>query len=229
MRHSETLGAIAPALVKALSEIGGVEKAANNPFFKSKYATLENVIDASKPILARHGLSVMQFPGPFVSGALSLETVILHESGEWLSGDEAFGIAAGKQDPQAVGSALTYARRYAQMAVLNIPAVDDDGEGAMNRQKAAEPKRDMGPGEVEGVDWWKCEGPGMSASQAKKEGLDDTHEQMRSAIDQLTTAAEWKAWCADNTPVIATMPRAWRTILRAEAEEGGRFLGAIND
>ena len=140
MRHSETMGKIAPALVKALAEIGGVAKGADNPFFKSKYATLENVIDASKPILAAHGLAMIQFPGAYGSGAMSLDTVILHESGEWISGVEAFGVATGKQDPQAIGSALTYARRYAQMAVLNMPAVDDDGEAAMVRPVANAPK-----------------------------------------------------------------------------------------
>lgn len=135
MRTSETLGKIAPALVKALSEIGGVGRAADNPFFKSKYATLENVIDASKPILAANGIVLVQFPGAFNGGAMSLETVLLHDSGEWVSGSEAFGVATGKQDPQAVGSALTYARRYAQMAVLNMPAVDDDGEASMPRNQ----------------------------------------------------------------------------------------------
>lgn len=133
MKHSETITKIAPALVKALNEIGGVAKGTTNTFFKSKYATLEAVIDSSKPILASHGIALIQFPGAFVSGSMSLETVLFHESGEWISGDEAFGVATGKQDPQAIGSALSYARRYAQMAVLNMPAVDDDGEAAMPR------------------------------------------------------------------------------------------------
>lgn len=135
MRHSDSLANLAPALVEALSEMGGVAKGTENTFFKSKYATLENVIEASKPILAKHGIVLMQFPAAFNAGAMSLETVLFHKSGEWLSGSEAFGVATGKQDPQAVGSALTYARRYAQMAVLNIPAVDDDGEAAMPRNQ----------------------------------------------------------------------------------------------
>lgn len=135
MKTSSSIAKIAPALVKALSEIGGVGKAADNTFFKSKYATLENVIDASKPILTANGITLIQFPSSFNQGAMSLETVLLHESGEWISGDEAFGVATGKADPQAVGSALTYARRYAQMAVLNMPAVDDDGEASMPRNQ----------------------------------------------------------------------------------------------
>lgn len=135
MKHSSSISKLAPALVKALSEIGGVSKGTENTFFKSKYATLENVIEASKGILAAHGIALMQFPAAFANGAMSLDTVLLHESGEWLSGEEAFGVATGKQDPQAVGSALTYARRYAQMAVLNMPAVDDDGEASVPRNQ----------------------------------------------------------------------------------------------
>lgn len=130
MKSSASIAKLAPALVAALAEIGGVAKGKTNPHFKSKYATLENVIEASKGILAANGIALLQFPAAFSGGAMSLDTVLLHESGEWLSGEEAFGVATGKQDPQAVGSALTYARRYAQMAVLNMPAVDDDANAA---------------------------------------------------------------------------------------------------
>ena len=136
MKSSASIAKLAPALVAALAEIGGVSKGKTNPHFKSKYATLESVIEASKSILASHGIALLQFPAAFSGGAMSLDTVLLHESGEWLSGEEAFGVATSKADPQAVGSALTYARRYAQMAVLNMPAVDDDAEASMPRAPA---------------------------------------------------------------------------------------------
>lgn len=140
MKSSASIATLAPALVAALAEIGGVSKGKTNPHFKSKYATLESVIEASKGILANHGIALMQFPSAFNGGAMSLDTVLLHESGEWLSGEEAFGVATGKQDPQAVGSALTYARRYAQMAVLNMPAVDDDAEAAVRPPGQSKPQ-----------------------------------------------------------------------------------------
>jgi hypothetical protein len=145
MKHSDTLAAIAPALVKALSKIEGAAKTATNGGFKTKYATLETVIDASRDVLAENGLTLIQLPGACVSGVLNLETIIMHESGEWISGE--MGIALGKTDPQGVGSALTYARRYAQMAALNMPAVDDDGETAMGRgghRSEAIPVRERG-------------------------------------------------------------------------------------
>ena len=133
MKHSDTLAAIAPALVAALGKIEGAAKTKANPGFKgTKYADLETVINASRDILTEHGLTIIQLPGACAAGILNLETILMHTSGEWISGE--MGIALGKTDPQGVGSALTYARRYAQMAALNMPAVDDDGERAMGRE-----------------------------------------------------------------------------------------------
>lgn len=132
MKHSDTLAAIAPALVKALGKIEGAAKTKANPGFKgTKYADLETVINSSRDTLTEHGLTIIQLPGACAAGVMNLETIIMHESGEWISGE--MGIALGKTDPQGVGSALTYARRYAQMAALNMAAVDDDGEAAMGR------------------------------------------------------------------------------------------------
>lgn len=136
MKHSDSLAAIAPSLVKALSKIEGAAKTKANPGFKgTKYADLETVINSSRDILAEHGLTIIQLPGACNAGILNLETILMHDSGEWISGE--MGIALGKTDPQGVGSALTYARRYAQMAALNMPAVDDDGERAMGRVNGA--------------------------------------------------------------------------------------------
>jgi hypothetical protein len=129
MKHSDSLASIAPALVKAINAIEGVKKDASNPHFKSKFATLEAVIEAAHPHLASNGLTVLQGPGLMQGNALTVSTRILHESGEWIETE--FAIPMAKQDPQAAGSALTYARRYSLMAVLNMPAVDDDGESAM--------------------------------------------------------------------------------------------------
>lgn len=135
MKHSDSLTKIAPALVAALGKIEGAAKKKTNPGFKSKYADLETVIDASRDILTENGLTLIQLPGPIANGCLSLETILLHESGEFISHEGALPL--GKQDPQGAGSALTYLRRYAQMAALNMPAVDDDGEAAHGRGQYA--------------------------------------------------------------------------------------------
>lgn len=223
MRHSETLGAIAPALVKALARIKGAEKDSKNPHFKNDYASLESVINASKEILASEGVTLLQFPIAADAGRVGLETVLVHESGEWITGDAAFSVPLDKPTAQAAGSAISYMRRYAQMSALNIPAVDDDGQAASAPAPQTE-RKDYGPGPI-GKDWWGCDGSGPTAYQAKKEGLDAAHETMRTEIAALTSATEWRRWCGDNTASIKAMPKSWRVELRGDAELMAEELG----
>lgn len=229
MRTSETLSKIAPALVAAISSLRGATKDATNPHFRNDYASLESVIEASRDILADNGLCVIQAPGPFVDGRLSMTTRILHTSGEWIESE--FHMPLVKADPQGTGSAVTYARRYALMAALNLAAVDDDGEAAQGRtapsQGHSEPiqQRDLGVG-PEGKDFWKCEGSGPSAYQAKKDGLDGVHEQMRQDILKLHTDSARREWIEANLSDIQKMPRSWRVILRADLEEQAQMVQA---
>jgi hypothetical protein len=139
MKSSDTLTKISPALVKAINAIEGVKKGADNPFFKSKYANLESVIEAAHDALSANGLAVMQGPGPMDGNCITLTTRLVHESGEWIETD--FSLPAGKMDPQAAGSAITYARRYSLMAMLCMPAVDDDGGAATRPPKVEEPPK----------------------------------------------------------------------------------------
>lgn len=125
------LDKIAPAFVAAQAEIGGVEKDSKNPAFKSRYASLEAVIDAAKPILIKHQLAFLQMPGALTEHGLSVTTMILHESGQHIS--STLTVPLSKRDPQGAGSAITYACRYSLMAMLGMPPVDDDGEAAMDR------------------------------------------------------------------------------------------------
>lgn len=129
MKHSETLSKLAAALVKAQAEIKFAAKDSSNPFFKSKYADLPAVIDAIKPALNKHGISFLQ-----IVVQEGVETMLLHESGEYISGITPV-VVAKQNDPQALGSAITYAKRYGLQAIVGVPAdVDDDGEAAMARQ-----------------------------------------------------------------------------------------------
>jgi hypothetical protein len=229
MRSSDSLSKISPAVVAALAEMEGVTKDATNPAFKRDgkaigYATLEAVIDASKPVLAKHNLAVMQGGGAYASGALAITTRLVHDSGEWI--ESTMEIPLAKSDPQGAGSAVSYGRRYALMALLNMPAVDDDGNAATRPQQPSQPDDRNGAGPCpEGPDWWGCSGSGMTAHAAKKDGWDIKHEDMRSQIGALSSGAEWRKWCADNSEDIAKMPKAWRVILREEAEHMAKELG----
>jgi hypothetical protein len=134
MNKSESIAKLAPALVAAQSEMTGAKKSANNPFFKSKYANLEEVINVVKSAFASHGLSFIQFPVSSEEHA-GVETIILHESGEFISNQ--FLLKCAKSDPQGMGSAITYARRYGLQSAVGIPSEDDDGNAA----SAPEPKQ----------------------------------------------------------------------------------------
>ena len=136
MEKSESIKELANALTKAQAEMSGAKKAAANPFFKSKYANLEEVIQCVKTPFADNGLSFMQFP---ISddGFAGVETIILHESGEFIS--NSFMLKCAKNDPQGMGSAITYARRYGLQSACGIPSEDDDGEKAMSRKPPVKP------------------------------------------------------------------------------------------
>lgn len=116
------------AIFKAQGELDGVARNAKNPHFKSRYATLEAVIDTVKPALRKHGLGFMQMPGAVRDGVLEIRTMFFNEAGSKV--DFITGIPLPKQDPQGVGSAITYGCRYALMAALGLPPVDDDGNAA---------------------------------------------------------------------------------------------------
>lgn len=116
--------------------MAGATKSAANPFFKSKYANLEEVIRVVKTAFEANGLSFVQFP---ISGegTAGVETIILHESGEFISNE--FLLKCSKADPQGMGSAITYARRYGLQSACGIPSEDDDGNAAsapMSKQRA---------------------------------------------------------------------------------------------
>lgn len=129
MNKSETIIELAKALVKFNSEVNKIAKDADNPFFKNNYATLDTIIDEIRPILSKHGLSIMQIPSGDGQN-VTLKTLLLHESGEWLESDE-LTMKPVKNDPQAVGSCITYARRYSLAAFLSLnTGEDDDGNGA---------------------------------------------------------------------------------------------------
>lgn len=136
MNKSENIKSIAGALVKFQASVSKVLKEAKNPFFKSKYASLANILDTIQAPLSECGLAISQFPDED-----KLTTIIIHsESGEWMESSYTMPVAK-QNDPQAMGSAITYARRYALGSILNLNIDDDDdGEKAMGRQTAKQPE-----------------------------------------------------------------------------------------
>ena len=127
--QSPSIAALAAALAKAQGAMGNVKKDNVNPHFKSKYADLASVIDASRAPLAANGLAVVQLVSTLHEGGLvRVTTKLLHSSGEWL--ESSCELPVDKRTAQGIGSAVTYGRRYALQAMLGIAAEDDDGEAA---------------------------------------------------------------------------------------------------
>ena len=136
MNKSDSIKNIAIALCKVQGEMGLVPKDSDNPYFKSKYAGMASVVQLAMPILTKNGLSVSQICGEAEGDTptVVVETVLMHESGEWISGRlKMFAVkkvsGGGEQptgDPQAFGSCITYARRYAFMAIIGLVADEDD-------------------------------------------------------------------------------------------------------
>lgn len=130
MKSSETIEKLALALCAAQGEMGGAVKGSANPFFKSSYADLTSVIKAIKEPCFKNGLSYVQLPHRD-GNSIGVVTRLIHTSGQWL--EHEFTLPMVKGDPQAAGSAISYARRYALQALFSIPSVDDDSESAMLR------------------------------------------------------------------------------------------------
>lgn len=127
-QKSETLGALIPALVQVQAALIPVKRESENPFFKSKYADLEQVWDAIREPLTANGFAVSQPLTVLEGGQTGLITLLLHDSGEWIS--SVMPLLLVKEDPQAQGSAITYARRYALCALVGVVQGDDDGNAA---------------------------------------------------------------------------------------------------
>jgi hypothetical protein len=138
MNQSESIANLADALSTVQGKLTYAVKDSANPFFKSKYADLESVWDACRSLLAENGLCVMQFPGEFIDGCMSLNTVLAHGSGEWISHE--MSVPVSKVDPQGAGSALTYMRRYALAAVVGVVQADDDGNAASSPKPVVKAK-----------------------------------------------------------------------------------------
>lgn len=132
MEKSQTIKELATALASFQSEVNAVKKDGNNPFFKSKYATLENIIETVREPLKKHELSFSQFP----SGVNGLTTILMHNSGEYLQ--STITMTPKDNTPQGQGSAITYMRRYALSSILGIATEEDDDGNAASKPKAVE-------------------------------------------------------------------------------------------
>ena len=113
-------------ILKIQSEIGVLSKTETNPFFKSKYLDINGILTNLQPLLEKHGIVVIQ-PLTNVNGRPALETIICDKDGNSLQDHSFVMPLPDLQDPQKMGSAITYYRRYSLQSLFLLQAEDDDG------------------------------------------------------------------------------------------------------
>lgn len=137
MNKSESIANLAKALSQAQNEFEGAKTDSTNPHYRSKYADIHSIINATRAPLSKYELSLVQHP-EHENGVDYLMTILLHSSGEWIQSKAKMNPT--KQDPQGIGAAITYFRRYCQAAMLNVAQEDDDGNS--NRSDSSAPPAD---------------------------------------------------------------------------------------
>jgi len=195
MNKSEDISELAKALCAFQSTMVAVKKDATNPFYKSRYTTLDTIWEAIRKPLSDNGLSVTQTMGVLgVEGSPinAMETMLCHSSGQWISGTIILNPV--KNDPQGLGSSISYARRYSLSAILGIVAdEDDDAEAATKPPKpTSTAKTKPTPGE---------------ADKSANEPLGDSKSQEQSLDEQIPkTKEELFAWLAEAKSWKSTAP-----------------------
>jgi len=144
MEKSNSIQNLTQGLAKFHAMVGRISKDAKNPFFKSNYASLPHIITEISEPMEKAGLVISQFPD-----GDGLTTMLIHaETGEYLSATYTLQVVR-QNDPQAQGSALSYARRYGLTSVLNLAISDDDAEAAMKPLRQAPAPTKVAPTEAQ--------------------------------------------------------------------------------
>ena len=161
MMHSENIAEIAAALAKAQSEMQNPQFDSKNPHFKSSYASLASVRNAVVPVLAKHGISVMQDVVSNPEGVTCTQ-LLAHTSGQWIRTAGMF-VPVDKFNAHGFGSATTYARRFSLMALACVVGDDDDDGNAAAAPQKVEVNLDLLTAIKEAADmdalatiWKKC-------------------------------------------------------------------------
>lgn len=195
MKTSEQVDKIFPAFVAFQKDMPPVPKDSVNPHFRNKYASLGAITEATRPVLAKHGLAYIQGLALTTDGIQVLVTRILHTSGQWIE-DAGYALNPTKNDPQGMGSAVTYARRYTLGASLGIITEDDDdgnraSEPAPAKKLPPVPKPEPAP--LQEPDWFDDKGElnekGKLAAKSIHEGFAWEKIEKHYLIDKFTRQA----------------------------------------
>lgn len=147
MQTSQSIENISKSIIALNAELSNPKNTADNPFFKSKYAPLNEILNEVRPLLSRHGLAVIQNTMS-IDDRIGIQTVIIHTSGEQIASDILL-LKGDKDTAQGQGSAITYGRRYQLSAMLSIASEDDDDGNTASGEKP-DPKKAVTPPVLKG-------------------------------------------------------------------------------
>ena len=211
MNTSEAIDQIAAALAVVQAKIENPEKTKINPHFKNKYADLGDSLIAIRKVLAEAGIALTQMTS-FEDGIMVLHTRLIHMSGQWVEGTYPVCSLGKHQD---MGSAMTYARRYALFSAIGIQGDEDtDGEGAASAAKAP-PKASVK------TDKPKAEPPPPQAPEVPPEMMFDPAESasmrqtMVNEINACNDRPALQDWARDNQFTVARLTPKDADIVRA--------------
>ena len=180
MRHSEQIDQIVKALSAAQGTMKGAKKDSNNNHFNRRYADLASVWDACRDALTANGLAVVQSASN-MDGGVRVSSMLAHVSGQWIADD--LIVPVRDAGPQALGSAITYGRRYSLAALVGVAPEDDDAEAAEARTKP-EPVK---PSKPENYELWLTQDQVV----ATKSGLEALQVHFKAA------PAECRKWAVE--------------------------------
>jgi hypothetical protein len=200
MRTSEQTNEIAAALAKAQGKIGNAILNKTNPHFKSRYADLAAVRDAVTPSLAENGIAVVQLTAE-ADGRMIVYTRMMHSSGQWV--ESAYPVFNDVNKPQAMGSAMTYARRYSLAAMCGIASEeDDDGNEADDHGKKSPEVRNI-----------------AGTQGARKAPARTDFDMLMSEMRKAQTLDALKEWASLRRADIDKLPGDWIEHLREEYDK----------
>lgn len=211
IEHSAEIGEIAKAIAAAQAalEEDNVAKKLDNTFFNSKYADLAAAVSMARPAFAKAGVAIIQ--APTTKGHLvRVTTLLAHGSGQWMK--STLGMLPTKKDPQGVGAAITYARRYSLLAMTGLaPEEDDDANKVSNKphdsRDAMQPPRGSKT---------KSDGTQQNANQARKDG---DYEKLQKEMRAIDDPQRLSAWWDENEDRIGRLPPSWQDHFQAQFDE----------
>ena len=190
LTHSDQVNELAAALAKAQGQIQDAKKDSANPFFKSKYADLAAVREAVRKPLSDNGIAVVQVPCADGSHA-GVDTMLIHTSGQWIRG--LLVVTSKDEGPQAIGSCITYLRRYALQSFTGVAAEDDDGNAAEGKTNGKQPEKKAEP--PKGFEQWADD-----LAAVAEEGTEKLHAAWK------TSRPEYRAY------LTSTNPSGWESL-----------------